>query len=173
VLNEIKWTYHALKEVKEELRTDNDEYAKLFIKDCMRQATFISEIMGENGKIDRLFAYRRYCFVLDRTDDVVITAYKRENVHEEIRTLVQELLFDKLADIERDEEMLEKERLGAEMAVEIHREINKALNRGRESSAADLIRVAEAKAELDGIERKLYEFRLKKSKLAKGIAAYL
>jgi hypothetical protein len=69
--------------------------------------------------------------------------------------------------------MLEKERLGAEMAVEIHREINKALNRGRESSAADLIRVAEAKAELDGIERKLYEFRLKKSKLAKGIAAYL
>jgi hypothetical protein len=178
---EVKWTYHAIEETKKELakaqevqlEAITDEYAQLFIKDCMRQAKFISEIIDDKGKIDRLYAYRRYCFVLDRYDDVVITVYKRENVHEEIRELVQELLFEKLTSLEQTEALLEEERLAADIRVELIRNINRAINNNKQSSAADLIRIAEAKTELDAIERKLQYFRRKKSKLAKGIAAYI
>lgn len=177
---DVKFTYHAIEEAKKELIKEYGvehfgdmttyEYSVNFIKESMKQATFISEIMSESGKIDRLFAFRRFCFVLDRVDDVVITVYKRDNVHEEIRSLVKELLFEKLADLQQTEKALEEERLAADMRFQLEKHINKALSNTSFSSTFEELAAWD---ELKTIDKKLYAFRLKKSKLAKGIAAYL
>jgi hypothetical protein len=79
------------------------------------------------------------------------------------------MLFEKLADIEKSEQLLEEERLAADIAHQLHKELNKALG------ASFFTQVQELAAwdELKTIEKKLFEYRLRKSKLAKGIAAYI
>lgn len=179
-MNTVSYTYHAIKEVKHEilkfseknyksLSEITDAEAASFIKDHMRKARFISEIMSEEGKIDRLFAYRRYCFVLDRYDDVVITVYRRDHVHPEIRELVNEVLFEKLAAIQESERLLEAQRLEADITLQL----NKVFNERFGASFATQLEELAAWDELKAIDRKLFEFRIKKSKLVKGIAAYV
>jgi len=181
MIENVKYTRHAVDEARKELMKEldaevaaitivSDAAAVGFIKSSMRQATYISEITDARGKTDRLYAYRRYCFVLDRYDDVVITVYRRDHVHEDIRSIVKELLFQKLADLEAVEKILVEERLQADMRHKLELHINMALGANSfKHTHKELV----AWEELREIERKLIEFRLEKSKIAKGIAAYV
>lgn len=173
---DVKYTKHAVEEVKKELFREygnkvDTTTAAAFIKDNMRKATYISEIMNDKGKIDRLYAYRRYCFVLDRRDDCVITVYKRDNVHEDVRQVVQELLFKKLRELEQLEALLVEQRLEADIRLQIITQFNQYF--GDFSKSLDVIDELLAWDELKAIDHKLYEFRLEKAKIAKGIAAHI
>jgi hypothetical protein len=180
MIADVKYTYHAVKEVQIELEREMGgscafipkEQAIECIKESMKVAKYLGEIMSDGGKIDRLFAYRRFCFVLDRYDDVVITVYKRENVHEEIRNLVQELLFDKLRELEKAEKLLDEERLAADVRLQLEVELSKVENIGA-CNLGGVRNEFNLRRELEGLENRLFHFRLRKSKIAKGIAAYL
>jgi hypothetical protein len=174
LFKKIKYTRHALEEAKIELGEGNegrvygDEDARRFIENNLRQATFISEIMNEAGKIDRLYAYRRYAFVLDRHDDVVITCYRRDNVHEDIRAKVRDLLFKELEEMAAQEDELLTEVLAADFALTLQNELKRRqyVYPDWETSQVLKLRYTTAKG-------RLHAFRLEKSKIAKGIAAYM
>ncbi|HGO9416641.1 TPA: hypothetical protein ACLBZX_005136 [Bacillus cereus] len=175
----LSYTYHAIKEMREELEKDNgyeatsftDEQVKKIISECMQKATFISKIMGTNQKVDRLFAYRRYCFVLDLNKDVVITVYRREFAAEELRELVRPFLFERLAEMHEVEEELEQQRVAADMAYLMTQKINAKMGGG--ACFESQVREAIVREELKTVTRQLYHFRLEKSKIAKGIALFI
>jgi hypothetical protein len=175
---QLKYTYHAIKEMREELDKDNgygaprltDEQVRRTINEHMEKATFISKIMGANKKVDRLFAHRRYCFVLDLHEDVVITVYRREFAAGELRDLIRPLLFEKLDKLHAEEAELENQRISADMAYLMTQQLNAKMGG---ACFENQVREAIARQELKAVTRKLYEFRIEKSKIAKGIALFI
>lgn len=143
----ISVTPHAIEKAMDLFGFENPKDAKRFIIENLKQSVFVSEIMGETGKVDRLFAYRRIAFVVDRYKDVVITVYIRENADKELREKIRELLCDYLV------QLSEKER-----AIEDRLILARAHGRPGEIAAA---------------EAELARFRREKSKIAKGTVLFL
>lgn len=146
-LGKVSVTPHAIDKAMELFNFASRQYAKRFIIETLKKSTFVSEIVNESGKVDRLFAHRRIAFVLDRYHDVVITVYVRENVDKDLREKVRELLFDYLVCLDKQE-----------------REIEERLFFSRQHGRED---------EVEFLEAELAEFRMEKSKIAKGAVAFL
>lgn len=146
-LGKISVTPHAIDKARELFGFENEQQARNFIIRNLKKSTFVSEIVGESGKVDRLFAYRRIAFVLDRYQDTVITIYIRDNVDKDLREKVRELLCDYLLQLSTRE-----------------RELEERLFFSKEHGRPD---------EVETIENELHRFRIEKSKIAKGAVAFL
>lgn len=160
-------TPHAVLKASDLFGVDYGSEARKTILEKLKRATFVSEIVGESGKVDRLFAYRRIAFVLDRYDDVVITIYLRENVEVELREKVRELLFDHLSELQAKEKLIETDLMRIEIEYEMLKELDKV---GLYEAG---VWFAAVRDEIKHKKRELHMFRLDKSKVAKGIVAYL
>jgi hypothetical protein len=159
-------TPHAIDKAMELFKIKNRVEARIFVLDNLRKSTYISEIVGEKGKTDRLFAHRRIAFVLDRVDDVVITIYVREHVDKELREEVKEIITDYIVRMHDEEKELKKEITALEVEEEILSQFVK-LGLASESEYRWISRcVIRKEAELDASRRR-------RSKVAKGAVAFL
>jgi hypothetical protein len=161
-------TPHAIDKAMQLFPLETAEEARRFVKNGLANATFISEIVGETGKVDRLYAHRRIAFVLDRVDDVVITVYIRDNVDRELRDKVRDLLSEHIKDLFKQERTLYDELLSLEMENDILQELHKREVFGDMAEEIEM--------SWNGITRKQNEidaFKLERSKIAKGAVAFL
>ena len=159
-------TPHAIDKAMELFKIKNRVEARNFVLDNLRKSTYISEIVGETGKIDRLFAHRRIAFVLDRVDDVVITIYVREHVDKELREEVKEIITDYIVRMHEEEKSLEEEILSLEIEQDVLKEFMK-IGIAEESEFRWSVRCLNRKKwELDASRRR-------RSKVAKGAVAFL
>lgn len=166
--NEVYITPHAADKAMELFGFTSRLEARRFIRNSLNKATYISDIENEEGKKDRLFAYRRTAFVLDRTQDTVITIYIRDNVDKELREKVRDLLCDHIKELHKQEEELEEELLSLEIErslLEELKKIDESLVRDEELYFLDkyVIRKRE----------ELADFKLERSKVVKGAVAFL
>lgn len=171
----LKFTYHAIMEMREELQQDeminetgriNDETIRNYIREYMSKATYLGYVTDGSGKQDRLYAYRRYCFVLDINEDVVITVYRRNIASDELRDLVKPLLFDKLREMDADIEVLEARYKKAHAEYKLEEKMYNAL--GKNGYAARAARSRRNKAR----SAKVFA-QVERSKIAKGIALFI
>ncbi|HFR4151367.1 TPA: hypothetical protein ACHVJ6_005358 [Bacillus cereus] len=171
----LKFTYHAIKEMREELQQDemivssdriSDEKVRQYMREFMKEATYLGEITDHIGKTDRLFAYRRYCFVLDRTDDVVITAYRRNIASDELRDIIKPILMSKLEDMEREIAKLQAEFDKRDREYKLEQKMYDSLRRNGYSTGIHRRLRGEARS-------KLIAAKVEKSKIAKGIALFI
>lgn len=159
-------TPHAIDRAIELFDFDDRRDAMHFIREGLRESTFISEIVGETGKVDRLFAKNRLAFVVDRTEDVVITVYIREVVDKELRGEVQEAITQHLASLIQSEKELED----ALLSLEIRDNIDQELIARGEQPFHDWRELQQLVTEL---QNKLDALRAKRSRVAKGAVAFL
>jgi hypothetical protein len=161
-------TPHAIDKAMELFDIKDRNEARLFIINNLKRSTYVSTIVGETGKRDRLFAYRRIAFVLDLVEDVVITIYIRDNVDKELRSEVREIICEYLRRMHEQEKELEEKLLALEIEYNMLRELS---DRGLFDNLAAEIRLTERC--ITRTQNELDEFRLKKSKVAKGAVAFL
>lgn len=175
-LSNLVITNHSIKEMRNEiLKDDQFEYyghlsvpkVRRSIIEYMRKATYLGEIVGHDGKVDRLFAHRRYCFILERDNDVLITVYRRDMASAEVREMLRPFLMDKLKEYEQREATL-KERV---MIKDIEWSIEKAV--GDSSEIKRPVREKFLRERLDEAQAELMAFQIEKSKIIKGIALYI
>lgn len=166
-LENVFVTPHATLRASEIFRVDHGPKSRQIVHDYMKKAHYVSEIVGEDGKVDRLFAYRRIALIVDRYHDVVITIYERTNVEAELREKVRELLFDHLEELHSQEQGYEEDILQASIAHEI--------TLGLEAAGVDELEpwIRLSAKEVRDTENRLHEYRLERSKVAKGVVAYL
>ncbi|MED3182086.1 hypothetical protein P4305_18950 [Bacillus thuringiensis] len=171
----LKFTHHAIMEMREELQQDemivaigriNDERVRQYMRDYIKESTYLGEITDNNGKTDRLFAYRRYCFVLDLNEDVVITAYRRNIASDDLREIIKPILLSRLEDMDRQIEHLQEnyDRKDREYKLE-----TKMYN----SLGSNGYTVGHARAIRRKAKSSLISAKVERSKIAKGIALFI
>jgi hypothetical protein len=165
--DDIFITPHAVEKARELFGFESEQDARRFIINNLKQSIFVSEIVGESGKVDRLFAHRRVAFIMDRIDDVVITIYIRENVDADLRAKVRDLLCDHLKELEKQEQQLALNILEADIDAELTRSLA-AIGIDELDKWTEI-----ADNTLEIARESLRDFQLEKSKVAKGIVAFL
>ncbi|ABY46804.1 hypothetical protein [Bacillus mycoides] len=171
-------TNHSVEEMRNEILKDEQfedtttgtlsiPKVKRIMREYMDKATPLGEIVATNGKVDRLFAHRRYCFILERDNDVLITVYRRDMASAEVREMLRPFLLDKLREYEEKESTL-KERL---MTKDLEYTIEKAV--GESSGIKRPARVEFLRRRFEEAKAELLSFQVEKSKIVKGIALYI
>jgi hypothetical protein len=166
-MEQVFVTPHAMLRASEEFGVNYGPEARDYIKENLKKATYVSEIVGESGKVDRLFGYRRIAFVLDRYDNVVITVYPRTVVDAELRSKVTELLFEHLEELKHREKAAEDDLLRLDMEIEMLWQLSRA-GVGEFAIGAQVANIERRQK-----EKELRNFQLERSRVAKGVVAYL
>ncbi|PKJ52679.1 hypothetical protein [Bacillus sp. SN10] len=170
-------TKHSIDEMRNEILKD-DQFddtegtlttpkVKRIMREYLHKSTYLGEIVATDGKVDRLFAHRRYCFILERDNDVLITVYRRDMASQEVRDMLRPFLMEKLAEYEAREKTL-KERL---MIKDIEYVTEKAV--GESSGIVRPARVEFLRRRFEEAKSELLAFQIEKSKVVKGIALYI
>lgn len=171
-------TNHAIDEMKNEILKDEQfdsvgggvltiPKVKRIMREYIEKATYLGEIVALDGKVDRLFAHRRYCFIMERDNDVVITVYRRDMSSVEVREMLRPFLLDKLREYEERESTL-KERV---MIKDIEWTTEVAV--GKASKIVRPLREQFLERRLEEAQAELLAFQIEKSKIVKGIALYI
>lgn len=110
---------HAMEKATKEFRI-NHKLADEWIRSNLRKARFIATIMGESESPTRLFGYQRITFVLNESENHVITVYPRHHVMPTLREKVETVIFRELQKMEKLESATERRHrlLKAERNVE-------------------------------------------------------
>jgi ribosomal protein S8 len=112
---------HAIDRAVERLRVPK-QTAREWIVSNLRKAAFIANIIGEDGRPSRLYAFQRVAFVLADKEDAVLTVYQHHHAVTSIQRKIGALLKRELAAAERKERAVErmvrveKARLAVEIA---------------------------------------------------------
>lgn len=171
----ISVSQHATARATEHFRVPRPT-ADEWIRTNLRRATFIANIVGEDGKRSRLYAHQRIAFVLADTEDYVLTVYPQHQAGETIRAKVADLVARELRKLERKERAteravaVEKAKIAVQIAeCRLKMTITPSARVVATNTAA--IRALETKAaELD---RMVAEVKREKSTFAKGVVMYV
>lgn len=167
-------TQHAIDRAVERFGVKR-QLAESWIRTNLNKAKFIADIVESNGRDGRLFVNEGIAFIIEKADTRVITVYKPNvpaALYDKVATIVQR----ELAKSERQERSIERRNtlIKAELRIELA-ELNLRLLRARSQATKNAVtgriravelRIAELDAEID-------EVRRNKSKVARGVAAYL
>lgn len=96
----INVSQHAIDESIRDFRVPKLT-AEDWVRSNLRKSTFISDIVGEDGRPCRLFAFQRIAFILDASDDRVITVYPRHHAVTTLQTKVQAVVTRELRNAKR------------------------------------------------------------------------
>jgi hypothetical protein len=166
---------HAISEAVRDFRIDK-RVAEDWVRSNYRKAAFVSDIVSEEGKACRLFAYQRIAFILADTEEYVITVYPRHTAIPELSAKVSALLqreLRKAARMERTIERrvrVEKSRLKVERAeCKWRMEITPSASVKR----ANTLRIAQIDKKLAELDRELFDAKKAKSSVAKSVIMYM
>lgn len=171
----ITVSQHAIDEAIRDFRLDR-RIAEEWIRSNVKKALFIANIVGDDGKPSRLFAYQRAAFILADTEDYVITVYRREHANTDLYRRVQTLVGRELSRYERKERATER-RVRVEKA---RLEIEKAECRWRMEMtpsakviSANTRRIAQIDEKIARLDAELMAARKEKSAIAKSVVMFV
>ncbi|WP_010495001.1 hypothetical protein [Paenibacillus elgii] len=171
----IRVTAHAIDEAVKDLRYPR-QLAEQKIREDVKRAKFVAQILSEDGISRRLFAYRGVSYIMALDEDIVITVYPRLRSPYELHTKVEALVAVELRKIERKERTaerqarVEKARLAVDAAeCRLKMEITPSAKVRRANTA----KLAEIDAKIAEIDRGLAAVKREKSTFAKGVARYV
>jgi len=173
----VRITQHAAEEYVNDFG-GTVEQARGRIGTYIRRASFVSDIIGIDGKPGKLFAYDSTCFIvrMDGETPWVVTVYKTEPVVPVIRDKVCDLVTKELRRIERKERETER-RVAiekAEISVEVA-QVNLRMVKSRSESvkAACQAKINALNAEIAKLDADLSAVVGEKRAIAKTVAAYI
>jgi hypothetical protein len=167
---------HALDRAVEHFGIERSA-APMFVMDMLRKAALIDPcVIGEDGNPGRLFAYKRTAFVVDLTENTVITLYPQETAAKHVIEGVGKVLARALK-IAQSTEARELKRLAIRRA-EINVKRAELELRLLCTKSTNVIRrvneeLANIDAELAAILNEEFEVKREKSTIAKGICAFI
>ena len=166
-------SHHAVDEAVKDFRVDR-RVAEEWIRNNFRKATFVSDIVSEDGKPCRLFGYQRIAFIMAQDADHIVTVYPRNTstVHAKVKALIDREL--KRAQKKESQELrkirIEKAQLNVERA-------NCSLRMELTPSAAvvrnNTKRIADIDAELARLDSEILRIKKEKSSVAKSVVMYI
>lgn len=173
----VRITQHAAEEYVNDFG-GTVEQARGRIGTYIRRASFVSDIIGVDGKFGKLFAYDGICFIvrMDGETPWVITVYKTEPVIPVIRDKVSDLVMREMRRIERREREIERKvAIGkAELAVEIAQfNLRMVKSRSESVKAACRAKISAINAAIAELDTELSEVVSEKRAIAKTVAAYI
>jgi hypothetical protein len=171
----VSVTQHAIDRAVEHFRIDRSQ-ANNFIIDNLRKAAFVDTVFEDDGRVTRMFGYKRMVFVLDVAEDVVITVFPQHQANASVLDPVQKVLIRALKAAQRKEKAEEKRITVAKAQLAIRRaecEIRKAKTESVKVRALMDAEIAEINAEIAKLDRELAEVKREKKNLCKSIVAYL
>lgn len=166
---------HACDEATKDFRVPR-QTAEEWIRSNLRKASFVSNIVGENGNPCRLFGFQRIAFVMDASADHVITIYPQHYVESAVKRGVQSVVMRALRNAERQERKVEREvriekaRLGIERAECIWR---MEMTPSAKVKRSNTDKMAQIDAKITELNAKLIEAQKAKKSVAKSVIAYL
>lgn len=169
-------TPHACDRAVEHFGVDRAR-APMYVMDLLRRAALVDpDVIDENGKRGRLFAYQRTAFVVAPDEDTVITLYPQHKANEAVRGPVERIIHRALAAAKRKESR-ETKRIRirtAELGVE-RAECALRLAKTDSVSVADKMneRIMQIDRELADLERELIDVRRERTNIAKSVVAYI
>ncbi|MGF9711677.1 hypothetical protein [Paenibacillus naphthalenovorans] len=169
-------TPHACDRAVEHFGIDRAK-APMYVMDMLRKAALIDpEVIDENGKLGRLFAYRRTAFVVSPHEDTVITLYPQHKANETVRNPIERLIQRALAAARRKEQRetkrinVKKAELGVERAECV-------LRLAKTDSAAVSEKMRDRITKIDGeiadLDREIIEIKRERTNIAKSVVAYV
>lgn len=167
-----KVTTHAIEEASRKCRV-NPKVAEEWIRNKIKAAKFISEVLNDDGSPGRLYAIERICFILSVNEDVVITVYPRHTANSDFRRKLNEIADRELAKIDRRVKAIERKVTiaKAEMAIERAKcEWKMAVTPSARVIAVNQARMAAIDEEIVKMDEQLMAVRKERSTFAKGLA---
>lgn len=168
-------TPHACDRAAEHLGIDRAK-APTHVMGLLRKAAFIDTVTGDDGSMQRLYAYRGTAFIVDADEDTVITLYPQNDANREVLDSVQSVLAKMLRSA-RAKEKRETRRITIEIA-ELNVERAELVLRAAKTTSKRVkqmaeLRIGEIDAEIAQLERELREVRREKKNIVKSIAAFV
>lgn len=174
-LGTITVSRHAIDEAIRDFRV-NPKVAEEWLRSNLKKAEFIANIVSEEGKPCRLFAFNRAAFILADTVDYVITVYPRHSAPTDLYSRVKSVVLRELAKFERKERVtarrvsVEKAKLTVERAKCAYR---MAVTPSKSVIAFNTKRIDEIDAKLTQLDAELMRARKEKSAVAKSIVMFV
>ena len=175
----ISVTKHAINRAIQHFRIDR-RVAEEWVRSQFRKATFISEIISDDGKPTKLYAFNRIAFAVVDADagaaNLIVTVYPQNHAVNDIAERVRKLTERELRKAERKERSVSRQVSveKAKLTVERARcEYNMIITPSRAVIEANKKRIAEIDEKMANLDRMLNEAQREKSAVAKSMVAYL
>lgn len=171
----ITVSQHAMDEAVRDFRV-NHKLADEWIRSNLRKARFIAVAVGEKGNTVRLFGFQRIAFVLDKSENHVITVYPRHHATSILKQKVEMVVFRELQKMEKLESATERKHrlLKAEMNVERAQLLLKLERvRSEDLRLAYQARVRAIDESIQQLDEDFMKIRKDKAAIAKSIIAYI
>ncbi|MFD2704686.1 hypothetical protein [Salibacterium lacus] len=169
-------TNHAIDEAQRKFGVPHKK-ADGWIRSRLADAQFIGEHTNEDGKVTRLFAFNRICFILGRHEDVVITTHPQyKSAPAALRNPIRGIIEKEIRKSQRKLRALEKRtRLDkADIRVEIAECERRAVRTKSESvRAACQARVSALTEHLATLDEDVRKAQAEHSALLKGVAVFV
>jgi hypothetical protein len=154
----------------------SDVSAGNFIAENLRKASFIGEVIGDDGNNARLYGYRRIAFVVASTNNTVLTVYQQDtapaSVYKEVHRLVNAELARMCKLVSKKERSVEK--MKAELKIEIGElEIRRMKTKSVSTRMALSARINALNEHFALLDADIYEVKRAQSTLRKGVVAYV
>jgi hypothetical protein len=166
---------HAIDEAVKDFRIDRKD-AEEWIRSNLRKSRFISDIISQEGRPSRLYAYQRVALILADSEDFVFTVYPQNTPDSRLHSKVETLILRELRKAERIERAairrasVEKARLAVEKA---RCELAMTVTPSKSVIAANTAKIAQINESISQLDRQVLEAKRTKSSIAKALAAYL
>lgn len=168
-------TPHACDEAAKDFGVERAK-APSYVMSQLRKASYIDDIIGDDGNPSKLYAYQRMAIVVAPDSPTVITVYPRHQASASLRDPLEKVISRILKAAQR-KETREVKRISiciAELSVErAQYELRRAKTTSKKLVAELSVKLIEVDAEITSYQAQIYEVKREKSMLAKGIVAYV
>lgn len=166
---------HAIDRAVQHFRVDR-RVAEDWVRSQFRKATYISDIISDDGKPTRLFAFNRIAFAVADAADFIMTIYPQHHAVTEISQKVRKVIERELRNAERKERSVARRVSVAKAKLAVERaecEYRMTVTPSQAVIAANTARIAQIDEEIAELDRELDEAKRAKSSVAKSLVAYV
>jgi len=171
----IRVTQHAIDRAVERLGAERAS-AEQTIRDNMKKATFVSYILNEEGRHNRLFTYQRVAYILAADIDLVVTLFKQHYAPAAITQQVRKVLDRELAKAVRKEKAAERRVAVAKAKLDVEAaqcRYKMTVTPSKAVIATNTERLAQIDVRLTALDGELTAARRAKSDIARGMVPFM
>lgn len=171
----IAVSQHAIDRAIQHFRVDR-RVAEDWVRSQFRKATFISDIVSEDGKPTRLFAFNRIAFAVADATDFILTCYPQNHAVTELSQKVRKLIERELRKAERTEQSVARHVSVAKAKLAIERaecEYRMTITPSDAVVRKNRKRISEIDEEITKLDAELLDAKKAKSAVAKSLVAFM
>lgn len=168
-------TPHACDEATKDFGVERAK-APSYVMSQLRKASYIDDIIGDDGNPSKLYAYQRMAIVVAPDSPTVITVYPRNQASASLRDPIEKVL-NRILKAAKRKETRDIKRISiciAEISVErAQYELRRAKTTSKKLMTELTAKINEVDTEIARYQAQIFEVKREKSMLAKGIVAYI